>query len=155
MGGASSQQSLASFQKNLQLATSSSKSPVSTCLTERPSSRMPTCLRRCSKTLWTVPRRRSRNTTSRRTSPPTSRRSLTKSTTRPGTALWGGTSAPTSPTRPGISSTSTWVKSPYCCSRAAKSSVFSSPCGEQTTMDDECDLDALVDILNEDDDMGN
>merc|ERR1711874_240171 len=70
------------------LATSSSKSPVSTCLTERPSSRMPTCLSRCSKTLWTVPRRRSRNTTSRRTSPPTSRRSLTKSTTRPGTALW-------------------------------------------------------------------
>merc|ERR1711892_545307 len=52
---------------------------------------------------------------------PTSRRSLTKSTTQPGIALWAGTSGLTSRTRPGISSTSTSGRWPFCCSRVDKS----------------------------------
>merc|ERR1711892_876716 len=51
---------------------------------------------------------------------PTSRRSLTKSTTQPGIALWAGTSGLTSRTRPGISSTSTSGRWPFCCSRVDK-----------------------------------
>merc|ERR1711892_148225 len=48
---------------------------------------------------------------------PSSRRSLTKSTTQPGIALWAGTSGLTSRTRPGISSTSNSGRWPFCCSR--------------------------------------
>jgi hypothetical protein len=49
----------------------------------------------------------------KRTSPPLSRRSSTKSTTPPGIASWAATSVHTSPTRPSTSSISTLVKSPF------------------------------------------
>lgn len=64
----------------------------------------------CSRMQWTVPCRRWRSTILRRTSPPTSKRSLTKSTTPHGTALLGGTLAATWRMRRSILSTSTWVK---------------------------------------------
>uniref|UniRef100_A0A0E9X257 Uncharacterized protein n=1 Tax=Anguilla anguilla TaxID=7936 RepID=A0A0E9X257_ANGAN len=68
---------------------------------------MLTCLRTCSRMRWTVPRRPWRSTTLRRTLLPTSRRSLTRSTTPRGIALWAGTLAATLLTRRSISSTST------------------------------------------------
>lgn len=81
---------------------------------------MLTCLRTCNKTPWTVPPKRWRSTTLRRTSPPTSRRSSTKSTTRRGTASWAAISAPTSRTRPNTSFTSIWDKLPFCSSSPDK-----------------------------------
>merc|ERR1712212_882017 len=100
---------------------------TSSCLTVRPSSRTLTCPRRCSRTPWIVLLRHLRNTTLRRISLPTSRKSLTKSTTQPGIASWAGISGPTSPTRPGISSTSTLVRWPSCCSRAGRSARPDTP----------------------------
>merc|ERR1712083_1103836 len=50
-----------------------------------------------------------------------------KSTTPPGTASLAATSARTSPTRPGTSSTSTWARSPYCCSSRARPSPHPTP----------------------------
>merc|ERR1711934_456819 len=84
-------------------------------------SRMRTCPRRCSRMLSTAPPRPWRSTTLRRTLQPTSRRSLTKSTTPPGTALSAGTLVPMSLTRPDISSTSTLAKWQYFSSRADRS----------------------------------
>lgn len=55
-----------------------------------------------------------------RTSLRLSRRSLTRSTTRRGTALWAATSVPTWRTRRATSSTSTSARSPSSCSRAAR-----------------------------------
>jgi len=82
-----------------------------------------------------------RSTTLRRTLPPTSRRSLTKNSTQPGIALLAETLDPMSHMKPGISSTSTWVKWLFYCSRAVKhhhqypSTFFShhnvSPCTQQ------------------------
>lgn len=48
------------------------------------------------------------------------RRSLTRNTTQPGTALSGETSAVMWPTRPSISFISTWVRWPFCCSSPAE-----------------------------------
>lgn len=47
-------------------------------------------------------------------------RNLTKSTIPPGIASWGGTLAATWLTRRSISSTSTWVRWPFCCSSLAE-----------------------------------
>eukprot|EP00116_Pleurobrachia_bachei_P008991 sb/3469253/ len=69
-------------------------------------SRMPIWLRTCSRMLLSVPPRLSRNTTSRRTLPHTSRKNSTRSTTPHGIALLEGTSDLTLPTRPSTSSTS-------------------------------------------------
>lgn len=55
-----------------------------------------------------------------RTSQLSSRRSLTRSTTRRGTASWDATLARTWRMRRATSSTSTWAKWPSCCSRAAR-----------------------------------
>jgi len=51
---------------------------------------------------------------------PSSRRNSIRSTTQPGIASLDGTSDPTSPMRPNISSTSTWAKLPSSSSRAAE-----------------------------------
>merc|ERR1711874_199381 len=87
---------------------------ISPCLREKPSSRTLICPRTCSRMQLTVPHKPLRNTTLRRTSLPSSRKSSTRSTTPPGTPLWAETSAVTSRTRPSTSSTSTWDKSPSC-----------------------------------------
>ncbi|KAG5280962.1 hypothetical protein AALO_G00065930 [Alosa alosa] len=81
---------------------------------------MRTCPRICSRTLWSAPPRPWRNTTSRKTLLPTSKRSLTRSTTPPGIALWEETSAAMSPMRPSISSTSTWGRWPFSSSSRAE-----------------------------------
>merc|ERR1712123_473652 len=102
-----------------------SNTTTTPCLTARPSSRTRTCPRRCSRTPWIVPLRHLRNTTLRKISLPTLRRSLTKSTTQPGIALWAGILVPTSPMRPGISSTFTWARWQFCSSRVDKPSKTS------------------------------
>ena len=81
---------------------------------------MPTWPRTCSKMLSTSPRRLSSATTSRRISPPSSRRNLTRSTTPPGTLLSAVTSAHMWPTRPSTSSTSILVRSPSFSSSPAE-----------------------------------
>ncbi|KAJ8385070.1 hypothetical protein AAFF_G00196000 [Aldrovandia affinis] len=81
---------------------------------------MLTCLKTCSRMRWTVLLRPWRSTTLRRTSLPTSRRSLTRSTTPRGIALWVGTLAATLRTRRSISSTSTWGRWPSCSSSPAE-----------------------------------
>merc|ERR1712166_625770 len=78
---------------------------------ERQLSRMLICLRICSKMLSISQPKLSRNSTLRRISPLSSRKSSTKSTTPPGIVSWVETSVPTSPTRPSTSSTSISVKS--------------------------------------------
>lgn len=68
----------------------------------------------------------------RRTLPHTSRRSSTKSTTRHGIALWAATLDRTWPTRRVTSSTSTWDRSPFCCSRAANLLAPATPSKQKT-----------------------
>ena len=70
--------------------------------------------------LLTAPLKPSKSTTSRKTLPPTSRKSSTKSTTPLGIASSAGTLAPTSHTKPDTLSTSTWGRSPFCYSSLDK-----------------------------------
>merc|ERR1712170_211767 len=77
--------------------------------------------------LQTVPPRHWRSSTLRRTLLPTSRKSLTRSTTPHGTALLAETLAATSPTKPSTSSTFTWDRLPSCCSSLVKLECSSYP----------------------------
>merc|ERR1711990_706093 len=73
---------------------------IKSWLTEKPSSRMPICRKTCKQTLSNAQPRPWKNTTSKKTSPLSSKKNSTKNTAQPGTALLAATLAVTLPTRP-------------------------------------------------------
>ena len=80
---------------------------------EKLSLKTPTWPRTCNKTPSTAPTWPWRNTTLRKILPHSSRKSLTASTTPPGTPSLEGTSDPMWHTRQSTSSISTWDKLPF------------------------------------------
>merc|ERR1712109_140867 len=90
------------------------------CLRRKPLSRTPICRKICNKKPWTVPPKLWRNTTSRKTSPLISRRSLIKSTTLPGMQLLEETLDLTLLTKLGTLFIFISDKLPFCCLKAVK-----------------------------------
>merc|ERR1712223_1333177 len=90
------------------------------CRRRKPLSRTPICRKRCNKKLWTVLPKLWRNTTSRKTLPLISRRSLIKSTTLPGMQLLEETLDLTLLTKLGTLFIFISDKLPFCCLKAVK-----------------------------------
>merc|ERR1712173_343879 len=91
------------------------------CLTpEKPSSKMRTCPKTCNKMPSMSPPRPLKNTTSKKISPPTSKKNSTRSTTQHGIASLAETLVPMSPMKPNTSSTSTSARSQFYCSNLVK-----------------------------------
>merc|ERR1712139_7947 len=92
------------------------------CLTpETLSSKMRICPKTCNKTPSMSLPRPSKNTTSKKISPPTSKKNSTRSTTQHGIVLLAETLVPMSPMKPNTSSTSTLAKSQFYCSNLVNS----------------------------------
>merc|ERR1711990_1216908 len=93
---------------------------IKSWLTEKPSSRMPICRKTCKQTLSNAQPRPWKNTTSKKTSPLSSKKNSTKNTAQPGTALLAATLAVTLPTRPSTLSIFIWDRLLFSCSNLDK-----------------------------------
>merc|ERR1712168_1107985 len=93
---------------------------IKSLLTEKPLSRMPTCRRTCKQTLSNAQPRLWKNTTLKKTSPPSSKKNSTKNTAQPGTALLAATLVVMLPTRPSTLSIFIWDRSLFSCSNLDK-----------------------------------
>merc|ERR1712139_269220 len=92
------------------------------CLTpEKLSSKMRICPKTCNKTPSMSLPRPSKNTTSKKISPPTSKKNSTRSTTQHGIVLLAETLVPMSPMKPNTSSTFNLAKSQFYCSNLVNS----------------------------------
>merc|ERR1712154_398574 len=92
------------------------------CLTpEKLSSKMRTCPKTCNKMPSMSLPRPLKNTTSKKISPPTSKKNSTRSTTQHGIASLAETLVPMSPMKPNTSSTSTLARSQFYCSNLVNS----------------------------------